>query len=169
MDKSEEQLNRLSDTMRLYAEMRFKQLTVFLAWLTLAGAGVVNFQSREFVGPLSLGAVLALATMLVTAVVWVMEVRSTLYWVAIREEEGQLWPRPKKAFLSCLNATNMVVLLYCCNYGFWCWSGFKWGINVWTIGVFAFIGFVIFLFTIINYWSLWFYKESEPNQVKSSK
>ena len=152
---SEERLSRISATLRFYGEMRFKQLTVFLAWLTLAGAGVVHFGAQEFVGSQSLRAILALATMFVTGVVWVMEVRSTMYWVTIRSEAPEVWPHTKKAFLPAINATNAVFFLYLVNYGFWCWCAFKWNVNFWIFVVFALIGFVIFLFTIVNYWRCW--------------
>lgn len=149
---NEERLTRISEILRFYGEMRFKQLTVFLAWLTLASAGAVHFGGLEFVGAQSLRAIVAPATMFVTGVVWVMEVRSTMYFVSIRSEAPEVWPHTKKTFLPAINATNAVFLLYCVNYGFWCWCGFKWNINFWILLVFALAGFVIFLFTVINYW-----------------
>jgi hypothetical protein len=37
----------LGGNMRFYADMRFKQLTLFLAWLTLAGAGAAQYETQQ--------------------------------------------------------------------------------------------------------------------------
>jgi hypothetical protein len=40
----------LGGNMRFYADMRFKQLTLFLAWLTLAGAGAAQYEIQQLIG-----------------------------------------------------------------------------------------------------------------------
>lgn len=150
----------MSETMRLYADMRFKQLTLLLAWLALTSAAIVHFSDQAFIDSLSLRVVLAVASMVVTAILWVMEVKSTLYWAAIRDKFRELWPRPQNVFLSFLNATNMVFFLYCSNYTFWWWCSLKWDANIPVLAVFGAIGCLILVFTVINYRRLlWFHKD----------
>jgi len=160
MKDSEEQLSCLSATMRLYADMRFKQLTLLLAWLALTSAAIAHFSDQAFIDSLSLRVVLAVASMVATAVLWVMEVRSTLFWVAIRDKFPELWPRPQNVFLPFLNATNMVFFLYCFSYTFWWWCSLKWDANILLLVGFGVIGCLILVFTVINYWRLlWFHKD----------
>ena len=107
-DKSKE----LVANMRFYGDMRFKQLTLFMAWLTISVGGVAQFGETQIVNGTQLKGVIAVASMLFTAVLWIMEVRSSLYWVAHREEVRDLWPSPGNLRLGWLNATNSVFLLY---------------------------------------------------------
>jgi hypothetical protein len=168
MKNNEDHLTRMSETMRLYGDMRFKQLTLFLAWLALAGAGVVYSPNDNFIGSLSLRAIVSIGSMAVTATLWVMEVKSSLYWAAIRDEFPKLWPRPKRVFLPFLSATNMVFVFYCLNYVFWWWCSFRWDINVPILVIFGIIGCLILAFSVTNYWrTLWFHKENQGDSQTS--
>jgi len=154
MDKNEEHLNRLSSTMRLYADIRFKQLTLFLAWHTIAGAGIVNYGTDKFIGSFSVRVVLSLASIFVIAVIWVMEYSATLFWDKIQKQAPEIWPVPDSRFLKYVNASTMGFSLYAATYLFWCWSSIQWGFNPWISGFLALIGFIFFLFGAVSYYNL---------------
>ena len=101
---------QFSENMRFYGDMRFKQLTLLMAAMTAAGAGVAQYPQLS--GPI------AAAAAVFRAVMWVMEIRSTLYWVAFKEKVPTLWPSAKVTLWKQLNATNVVLFLHAFFYGF---------------------------------------------------
>jgi hypothetical protein len=163
MEKKEEHLNRLSAIMQLYGDMRFKQLTLFLAWHTLAGAGIVNFGNNDFVGSLHVNAILALASILVTAVIWIMEISSTLFWDKMQKEAPEIWPIPDSKIMKIINASTAVFLLYAVNYGFWCWCSIKWDVEPWISYVLGTFGAFIFVFGVISYFNRRLKKQSKAD------
>lgn len=118
-----------AENMRFYADMRFKQLTVLLAAMTLAAYGVAHYDAGQLpiVGTLESRALIAIAALLFTAVMWVMEVRAVLYWRANRDQAPELCPRPKDTWYDFVNATSAVLLLHVVTYSFWLWGAFEWG------------------------------------------
>jgi hypothetical protein len=160
MDRDKEHLNSLSSTMRLYADMRFKQLTLFLAWHTIAGAGIVNYGTDNFVGCFSVRIIIALASIFVIAVIWVMEYSATLFWDRIQKEAPEIWPVPDNRFLKIVNASTVVFTLYTATYLFWRWLSIQWGFNPWISGLLILIGVTFFLFGAISYFHLRHRKQS---------
>jgi 8-oxo-dGTP pyrophosphatase MutT (NUDIX family) len=118
MDYEELRITQFAETLRFYGDMRFKQLTLFIGAMTAAGAGVAQFWN--------LRVLIAIAGMAVTAVMWTMEVRSTLYWRALWEKYPDLWPVPKTGCFGWLSATNVVLFLYLSFYVFWLECAFRW-------------------------------------------
>jgi hypothetical protein len=171
----EERLGQLAENMRFYGEMRFKQLTLFAGAMTVLGAALTTERSYTMLTPaLSVRFAAALAGLLLTTVFWVMEVRSSLYWVAIREElQGQqFWPRPRTRFWGWLNATNAILVLHLASYGFWLLCARAWS---WHPCVVLLCGMlwlaVLAAFTTSSYWHLWIHKESAlaPNGSEAKK
>jgi hypothetical protein len=167
-----ESRNQIAENMRFYADMRFKQLTLFVAWLTIAGAGVSQFGVNVFaeqtfnnirvplfIEGISVRIVIALSAVLFTAVMWVMEVRSTLNWVAHRQIVPDLWPRWESKWFRCVNATNAVLLLYVFVYFFWLWCAYAWQVFYLLTIAGIVLGLFLLLFSVTSYWPLWIYRE----------
>jgi hypothetical protein len=73
---SDTMLSQLAENMRFYGDMRFRQLTLFMAAMTAVAGGIVgSIQYRWWI---------ALGGLCITAVIWVMEVRSTINFIAAR-------------------------------------------------------------------------------------
>jgi len=107
-------LEQQGENYRFYGDMRFKQLTLFMAAMTAAISGIGQANIDQWW--------LALASLSFTAVMWIMEVRSTVNAIvihdAIRKELPQLFPEQRK-FWPFLNASFAVVLLHAAFYMFW--------------------------------------------------
>jgi hypothetical protein len=118
----ETKLSQLSENMRFFADMRFKQLTLFMAAMTAVAGGVVeSSQYRWWI---------ALGGLCITMVIWMMEVRSTMNFITVRDECGNsaehLWPRKKPKVFPWLTASRDVLLLYAGFYIFWLSCIKKW-------------------------------------------
>jgi hypothetical protein len=151
-------ISELVKNMRFYADMRFKQLTLLMAWLTIAAAGVATYGQNLLVGNLCVKQALALGSLLFTAVMWVMEVRATLYWKAHRDLVHNFWPRPKDDWFSRINATNALLVLYIAIYAFWLWCAWVWNAPRWATYILIIIGILLLFF------SVWKYVKSEPHK-----
>src|ERR1035441_7756478 len=102
-----------------WAVMRFKQLTLFMAAMSAAGAGVMQFPiSRWWI---------ALGALFVTAVMWVVEVRATLNGIAAHNAVPELFPS-RKMFWPWLNSSWAVLSLHIAFYALWlAWlAWFRW-------------------------------------------
>jgi hypothetical protein len=151
---------QLVENIRFYGEMRFKQLTLFMAGMTVLGAGVAQYPSSKLFDGLELRIVLAVAAMLFTGVIWIMEVRSTLQAIASREQAKEFWPRPKPKHFGSINATNAVLVLYIVSYGFWFWCAQQWGTPLPALLLCGPLGLILLIFSAVSYYPLWTYKES---------
>jgi hypothetical protein len=147
--------NQLGENMRFYGDMRFKQLTLLLTGLTLAGAGVAQYSDKPFVGSLDVRSALAVVSMVFTSVMWILEVRSTLYFVAALQLAPDLWPCPLAVRLSWLNATNGVLVLHLFIYLGWYWCAWQWYPSCFVRVAFGVLGLLLLLFSILNYVPLW--------------
>ena len=164
MDKNERS-KELVANMRLYSDMRFKQLTIFMTWLTLSVGGVAQFGDKSIANGLNVNVLIACASLIFISILWIMEIKSTIYWAANREEVRCLWPSlniqyPRYLkFLSFFDATNAILVLYTCTLFFWVFCLFNW-LDYWWLS-FAGIGILIFLiiFTVFNYKPLWAHKK----------
>ncbi len=89
----------LAANMRFYGDMRFKQLTLLLTGMTLLVAGVAQYPTVDLFPSVPLRGALAVAGMLFTGVMWIMEVRSTISFFANRAQAKILWPHWEPRFL----------------------------------------------------------------------
>jgi hypothetical protein len=115
-------------------------------------------------GNLAIDSVLASATLLFTAVLWIMEVRSSLYWAAHRQNLQGVWPRPSNARLGWVTATNAVALLYAIVYLFWWWCAYQWHLACLLLLLGGGVGIFLAVFTILNYRALWSHREHEEKK-----
>jgi hypothetical protein len=151
----ETKFTQLAENMRFYADMRFKQIGVLTAVLTVAAAGAVQFPSTMLAGQTSVRTVLASFALLLTAVVWIMEVRSTLFWTAHRDEAADLWPAPPGAPFPWLTATNALLVLYASVYGFWLFCAVHWKLVTFMVAFFGVLGGLLLVFSVKAYLPLW--------------
>lgn len=158
-EKDEQRRQQIAENMRFYGDMRFKQLTLLMAWLTLAGAGVVQYGTAVVTGGTTVRQVLALATVLFTSVLWVMEVRSTVFWVANREAAPDLWPRPVRNAFRFVNATNAVLVLNMTVSVFWLWCAYEWHANMVLTVILTVLVAFLFVFSVYHYWPAWKLRE----------
>jgi hypothetical protein len=146
-----EQIAQFIECMRFYGDMRFKQLTLFMAVMTAAGAGIGQYPCLK--------AYIAGIGMLFTGVMWVMEVSSTLYWVEFRKRAKGSWPRPQLWLRRLINATNAVLILYASFYAVWLVCLIRW----WPGCVLRLLGFllgaVLFIYSCVSYMPLWRHEE----------
>ena len=71
---SDNMRDQIAQNMRFYGDMRFKQLTLLLAWFAIAGTGVLQSDGEPIVSDIQLKPLIACASMLVLAILWIMEV-----------------------------------------------------------------------------------------------
>ncbi len=154
---SESVKNQIAENMRFYASMRFKVLTLFLAGLTLVGAGIGQYGLDELVPGFLVQQALAIAGALLTAVMWVMEVHYTLYWVAQHNKWPEACPQYKNKKFRQLNATNSVLMMHLVTYSFFLWLGYKWDLSIYVLMVLGALGLLVLVSTIANYLKLWSY------------
>ena len=147
--------DQIAQNMRLYVDLRFKQLTLLIAWIAIIGAGISHFDDKIIVSDFELKLLLAIASMLITAVLWIMEIRSTLYWVAHRNSFPDLWPKPENAKIKWINASNAVLILYISIYFFWFRCTLQWGKSPVEKIVGGVVGISLLILSVINYWPLW--------------
>ena len=137
-------MSELAENMRFYGDMRFKQLTLFMAAMTAAAAGIKqDFEHRWWI---------ALGALFITAVMWVMEVRSSIHFFAIHEKAPRLWPNPQPKHFRWLTATLAVWLLHVAFYAFWlgylriCAPA---ACATFCLGMI--VGLVLLIFSVLNY------------------
>ena len=104
-------------------------------------------------------ALVAVFALFFSAVMWIMEVRSTLYWVATRERVPDLWPRPLYGSMQWVNSTNALLLLHVLVYFGWLWLTYELEHSCWLLIGLGIGAFLIF-FSFRSYWPLWSHKES---------
>jgi hypothetical protein len=110
----ETRLTQLAENYRFFGDMRFKQLTLFIAAMTAVIGGIFQASTYRWW--------LAVAGLFITGVMWVMEVRSTMNAVAIHDAllatNRDFFPTQRK-FWPWLNASFAVLLLHVAFYVFW--------------------------------------------------
>jgi hypothetical protein len=115
-DPKEEYLDA-SENVRHWSNLRFAQLTVFIA--VTAGLTATLFQAQTPLSP-SIRLVTKLAGLLIVAVFWITEERTMMYWrnfvrrAAVLEQElgfQQYSMRPKEGTVSSANAVRVLFLL----------------------------------------------------------
>jgi hypothetical protein len=150
---------QLAENMRFYGDMRFKQLTLLMAWLSLVGGGVAQYGSINLVGETNVRQVLALSAVFFTIVMWVMEVRSTIQWVAHRDAAPELWPRPTNDPFRLVNSTNAVLIFHFGVCSFWLWCAYRWNANCVLATILGLLMLLVSVFSIYHYRHLWAHRE----------
>jgi len=153
----------IAENLRFYGDMRFKQLTLLMAWLTISGAGVMQSGKVEIVPDLQARVIIAMASIIVGSVLWVMEIRSSLSFVAHRSKFPDLWPRPENVAADQVNATNMVLILYCSHYLAWLWLLDNWIESYLLILSLSLFFSYLVVFSILSYVPLWQHKENKSS------
>lgn len=149
---------QIGENLRFTGDMRFKQLTLLTGVFAAVGAGLASYDGTKVILPgISIPPMLCAFALLFTAVAWVMEVRSTLHWVAQREAAPELWPRHESVrFFRWLNATNAVLAFHIAAYVFWLFCAWRLGIGVWASTGYLLLGMLLLVFSAIEYWrKLW--------------
>ncbi len=112
---------QIAESLRFYGDMRFKQLTLFMAAMTAAGAGVMQFSLGRWW--------IALAALFVTAVMWVVEVRATLNAIAAHDTIPEVFPKRSAMFWLWLNSSWAVLLLHMACYVVWLYCVGSWALR----------------------------------------
>jgi hypothetical protein len=146
MPRSEARLAQLAENQRFYGDLRFKQLTLLMGGMTAVGAGVAQYPA--FKVPL------AVSGALFTSVMWVMEVRSTLFYVAIIVEAPELYPPRLASLFSWVNTTSSLFFLHLAFYAFWVWCAVRWSGNYWVEALGVGLGVFLVVFSLGNYWAV---------------
>ena len=136
-------LSQLAENHRFFGDMRFKQLTLFMAAMSAAGAGVMQFPGSRWW--------IALGALFVTGVMWVVEVRATLAGIAAHNAIPELFPS-RKIFWPWINSSWAVLSLHIGFYALWLACIRAWGPSAsvsFCIGIL--VGLVLLIFSIVNY------------------
>ena len=114
-------VSQLAEYHRFYGDTRFKQLTLFTAAMSAAGAGVMQYPVIRWW--------IALGALFVTGVMWVVEVRATLGGIAARNAIPELFPPSHKIkiFWREINSSYAVLLLHIAFYVLWLECIRAWG------------------------------------------
>ena len=138
--------SQTAENLRFYGDMRFKQLTLFMAAMTAIAGGILQNQwARSWI---------ALAGLCFTGVMWVMEVRSTLYAIAASVPSPHSWPSPRPKLFPWLTASFVVLLLYVGFYMAWLVCLKRWCPTCTTFCVGLVVGAVLLVFSVVNYWAV---------------
>lgn len=154
---------RYDEYYRFYGDMRFKQLTLFMAAMSAAGAGVMQFSGSRWW--------IALGALFVTGVMWVIEVRATLAAIAAHDEMTKLFGS-RKIFWRWINSSFAVLLLHVGFYALWLRCIRVWGPSAcfsFCTGTLA--GLVLFIFSMVNYYrqrNFWFPPDPEKSNAPSA-
>jgi hypothetical protein len=150
-DSEEALLKQLGDNLRFYADARFKQLTLYLAWITLLAGGLLQFSDKKMATDIALQHGMPAFAMLVTAVFWVLETRTTLYWRAHRDAIPAAWPRPPESIWAWFNATNAVWLLYATIYAAWMYVAVQLASPAPIVALSGLLGLAVAAFSVSSY------------------
>jgi hypothetical protein len=116
----------LEENIRFSADMGFNQLTLFFAGLTVSAAGAAQYWIAILLGSITVRAVAAGFELLFTALMWVMEVKSTEYAIAHLDLAGDRWPHPISHSQDFINSIDAILVLYLTVYCFWCVVAWNW-------------------------------------------
>lgn len=151
-DEKSEHKKQIAENLRFHVDMRFKQLTLFVAFLSISAAGIGAYGDKFLFRGAKVSEVISLAGIVFTTVFLTMEVRSHLYWKMHHAEAPELWPSPKNPFLRYVNSTYAVAFLYLAIQLFWSYAAHKifhsCFVSLMTLMVFVFS----FVYSTVNYW-----------------
>jgi hypothetical protein len=159
---------QLAENMRFFNDLRFKQLSLLMAGMTLVGAGVAQYPSAMIARSLSLRSGLAFCGMLFTAVMLVMEVRSTMHFIATREQAPDLWPVPYPSKLrwvfTVFTTAGAVLSLHIVFYWFWFWCATEWYPHPFALIPFLLLGAILSVSSVLTYWYLGRYASDQERR-----
>ena len=145
------------EDLRSYGDMRFKQLTLW-------SVGMGFILNAMYGKDAALQSVLhrgiwCWASFFWTAVIWVMEVRSTVHWVGKKEHrdivEGEVGKKLSNKW-TLLNASFAIALLYAASCAVWCIQLLVlWGVWAITFWVMAAAITLLIVFTVREYLPMW--------------
>jgi hypothetical protein len=115
---SADKYKQVCEDFRFYGDMRFKQLTLFSAVTVLLLNVTTAANPPLLIAHHSNKTVVGIAGMLFTAVLWIMEVRSTRYALQARAEKDKIERRDPRE-REWVTASNAVLFLYAASYFFW--------------------------------------------------
>src|SRR5262249_40074071 len=130
-----------------------KQLTLLVGFQTASAYAAFSAGDKALsdqTPSLSAGLVVSAISMIFTAVMWVMEVRSTLYRDAAIKAARSAWPHPRPRWLW-INATTLVLALHVVLYGAWLAYAVLQSMSRLLTIVFAAGGVVLIVYSIFNY------------------
>src|SRR5262245_28629756 len=142
----------LIENARFYADMRFKQLTLLIGYQTASAyAAFTSGDSpvTKTAPAINAGMAVAGISMIFTAVLWVMEIRSTLYRDAAIKAAGIAWPHPRPRW-RWINATTAVLGLHIVIYAGWLWYGISQGMGAALNLAFGVLGLVLIAYSVVN-------------------
>ena len=131
----QEMYKQASEDRRFYGDMRFKQLTLF----GILSALLLNTLNSQM--PLVSSTKISIIGMASTALLWIMEIRSSIFAQAARKLKGSLEPsgiRNEGEFVhhwTFLNATNAVLVFYAAAFVSWDALFLKRGGHNWICGI----------------------------------
>lgn len=135
--------SQIAENFRFYGDMRFKQLTLFMAAMTAAAAGVLQ--------PSQIRWWIALGALYVAAVMWIVEVRSTLTAIAAHDAIPELSTRPD-TFWPLLNSSLAVLSLHIAGYVLWLLCVRAWWHSRVPFYIGEAIGVGLLVYSGVNYW-----------------
>jgi hypothetical protein len=98
--------------LRHFGEMRFKQLSLLMGFMSVAVAGIVAIGNKTIIPGADLRLLISIVGLLFTSMLWVMEVRSTVAWSEVKSSTAVNWPFYKHFFPLFINATSVVLGFY---------------------------------------------------------
>lgn len=156
-----------AQNMRFYADARFKQLTLWLAAMTLFVTGLAKAPRDELASGVTIQTVIAVVAPMFTAVMWVLEMRAALYFAAHRSRAAHLWPSASVRW-AWIGATNALLLMFAGSYAAWFALGVAVDLHlVWRLIVVA-VGIVLLAFASLNYPALWRHTEKDKHGLPQS-
>ena len=137
--------------LRYFGDMRFKQLTLLMGFMSVAVGGIVAVGRKSFIPGVDLQWVIAAIGLLFTSMLWIMEVRSTVAWSEVKSATAVTGPFYEYFFPSFINATSVVLGFYMVIYAFWAYCIFvlasKIFLNIVSICMFA----ILVVISVVNY------------------
>ena len=157
-DNLTDRQKQIAENMRFYADVRFKQVTLLFAWLAIAGAGIVHADDQYLAGSWTVKQAVAACSILITAVLWVYEVRAASHWYAHRNSPPKvpnIWPSNLRHSLSFISGTNMTLGMFVILYFSWVWLFNEWRLesclSVFLTWLFGLIGGILVIFSVLEH------------------
>ena len=137
--------------LRYFGDMRFKQLTLFMGFMSVAVGGIVAVGDKSVIPGVNLRLVIAAIGLLFTSMLWVMEVRSTVAWSEVKSATAVTWPFYKYFFPLFINATSVVLGFYMVIYVFWAYCIFVLASKIFLSIVLICMFAILVVISVVNY------------------
>lgn len=145
------------DNMHFYAAMRFKQLTLLLAWLSFVGITLtkINFPQVN-----NLKLYLLFLSSIVVIVIWFMEISSSVCWFSNKIKCPSLMPGLGDSLnkfvriTGLFNSTNAVAVFYLTIYIFHLILILTWEKSTLFFGIGCILGSITLLVNMVTYWPM---------------